>query len=86
MKPWNRSTNAERLDGNNGLLLSPYVDHLFDLCLITFDKAGHVVASPKLNPVVPRLWRLELGLGGRKFRKGQLPFLEFHQDEVFISA
>ena len=31
IKPWRScSTTAERLDGNNGLLLCPNVDHLFD--------------------------------------------------------
>jgi len=86
MKPWSQSTNAERLDGNNGLLLSPHVDHLFDRGLITFDRVGHVVTSPKLNPAVPKLWKLDLGVSGRKFRKGQIPYPEHHQDEVFLSA
>lgn len=30
IKPWKVSSNSERLDGNNGLLLSPHVDKLFD--------------------------------------------------------
>lgn len=30
IKPWVVSDNNERLDGNNGLMLSPHVDHLFD--------------------------------------------------------
>ncbi|MEI7785143.1 MAG: HNH endonuclease signature motif containing protein [Betaproteobacteria bacterium] len=30
IKPWVDSDNRERLDGHNGLLLSPHVDHLFD--------------------------------------------------------
>ena len=30
IKPWSKSTNQERLDGNNGLLLSPHIHHLFD--------------------------------------------------------
>ena len=29
-KPWRDSTNEERLDGENGLLLTPTIDHLFD--------------------------------------------------------
>ena len=29
-KPWRDSDNAERLDGENGLLLTPSIDHLFD--------------------------------------------------------
>jgi hypothetical protein len=29
-KPWRDATNEERLDGENGLLLTPSMDHLFD--------------------------------------------------------
>jgi hypothetical protein len=29
-KPWRDSTNGERLDGENGLLLTPSIDHLFN--------------------------------------------------------
>jgi putative restriction endonuclease len=29
-KPWRDSNNDERLDGENGLLLTPSIDHLFD--------------------------------------------------------
>jgi hypothetical protein len=28
--PWRDSSNEQRLDGENGLLLTPTVDHLFD--------------------------------------------------------
>ena len=36
IKPWRSSSNAERLDGENGLLLSPNVDFLFDRGFISF--------------------------------------------------
>jgi len=36
IKPWSASTNDEKLDGFNGLLLSPHVDHLFDRGFISF--------------------------------------------------
>jgi len=36
IKPWKLSSNIERLDGNNGLLLSPHIDKLFDLGWISF--------------------------------------------------
>ncbi len=31
IKPWKVSSNEERLDGHNGLLLSPYIDKLFSI-------------------------------------------------------
>jgi HNH endonuclease len=36
IKPWRDSTNRERLDPENGLLLAAHVDALFDKDLITF--------------------------------------------------
>ena len=40
IKPWRDSTDAEKLDGHNGLLLSPHVDHLFDRAYISFSDSG----------------------------------------------
>ncbi len=85
MKPWSRSDDVERLDGYNGLLLSPHIDSLFDRGLITFAKSGSVVVSPNLNPEVPRRWKLNFDQLGRRFTRGQIPYLEYHQDEIFQS-
>lgn len=49
IKPWRDSSNQERLDPMNGLLLQPTLDHLFDLGLITFDEAGIAMISPQLS-------------------------------------
>ena len=43
------ATDAERLDANNGLLLSSLWDAAFDGGLITFDDDGRAVASPLLT-------------------------------------
>ena len=83
MKPWRESNNTERLDGHNGLLLSPHVDHLFDRGLITFTNSGRVVASTRLNTVVPQLWNLDFSREGKRFSRKQIPYLEYHRDEVF---
>ena len=85
MKPWRASDNAERLDGHNGLLLSPHVDNLFDRGLITFRQNGDVLISRHLNPEVPIRWKLDLDHQGRRFSAGQLPFLEYHQELIFRS-
>src|ERR1700733_9349018 len=39
-KPWRDSTNDERLNGENGLLLTPSIDHLFDRGFIGFEGSG----------------------------------------------
>jgi len=45
-KPWRDCTNEERLDGENGLLLTPSIDHLFDRGFIGFDGNGNLIISP----------------------------------------
>ena len=86
MKPWKASSNQERLDGENGLLLSPHVDHLFDRGLITFRSDGSVVPSALLDPSIPQKWKLDLSIQGKSFKGKQLDYLTFHQDIIFKSA
>jgi putative restriction endonuclease len=45
-KPWRDSNNEERLDGENGLLLTPSIDHLFDRGFIGFEDSGRLIISP----------------------------------------
>lgn len=49
VKPWRSATNFERLSAENGLLLSPLYDKLFDLGLITFKTNGCIAVSPQLS-------------------------------------
>lgn len=46
IKPWKKSTNSERLDEWNGLLLSPNLDKAFDRGFITFETDGSIRLSP----------------------------------------
>lgn len=50
-KPWSFSTNEERLVKNNGLLLCPNHDAMFDKHLIAFDLQGEIVISQLLDEV-----------------------------------
>ena len=45
-KPWRDSSNDERLNGENGLLLTPSIDHLFDRGFISFEDSGNLIVSP----------------------------------------
>jgi hypothetical protein len=47
--PWSKTTDHERLDVNNGLLLSPTYDALFDKHLITFDNKGKIQLSDQIE-------------------------------------
>lgn len=44
IKPWRDATDTERLNGANGLLLSPHIDHLFDEGYITFSNDQELVS------------------------------------------
>lgn len=48
--PWKEATDEERLDVENGILLSPTFDALFDKYLITFDYKGSIVLSDDIAP------------------------------------
>lgn len=48
IKPWSKSDSREKLDGNNGLLLAPHIDHLFDKGFISFEDNGRLLRSEAL--------------------------------------
>lgn len=87
-KPWRDSNNIERLDGENGLLLTPDVDHLFDRGFISFEGSGKVLISPVAHRESIRKMGLEDALranvGG--FTAVQEAFLAFHRESVFLEA
>ena len=47
--PWSKSNDRERLDPENGILLSPDIDGLFDKYLISFKGSGGIIISNKIN-------------------------------------
>jgi hypothetical protein len=85
IKPWKLSDDREKVDGYNGLLLSPHIDHLFDRGWITFVDEGHLKASPNLDPMVFNTWRIEPDRNPPPFKIQQCEYLEFHREVVFKS-
>jgi putative restriction endonuclease len=83
IKPWSHSNDNEKLEGANGLLLAPHVDHLFDRGFISFANDGDVLVSRKLNPVVLDRWAISIPMNVGRFRPRQLEFLEYHRDEIY---
>jgi len=49
IKSWSESNDDERLDPNNGILLSPNIDSLFDKHLISFQDDGFIIISNKIE-------------------------------------
>ncbi len=46
---WSESNDEERLDVENGILLSPLFDSLFHRHLISFQDTGEIIVSNTLN-------------------------------------
>lgn len=49
IRPWAVSSNQQRLSSENGLLLSPLYDKLFDIGLISFTDLGQIIISTELE-------------------------------------
>jgi len=81
-KPWR--VKEKRLDGENGLLLTPTIDHLFDKGFISFEDKGDLIVSP----VADRSSLLKMGIRPEGkvsvgvFSEGQCGFLEYHRENV----
>jgi len=99
VKPWRVCETArERLDGANGLLLTPDADHLFDRGYISFGDAGDVMVSPRVPDDDLRrlgfeqLVRQRFGVSEASavwmtdaFQPDQNDYLAYHRSQVFIS-
>ncbi len=88
IKPWRDCDSAaERLDGANGLMLTPDVDLLFDRGFLSFADDGTALVSPRLDAA--DLGRMGLGdLAGRDrrpFRPRQAAYLAWHRRWVFLT-
>ena len=85
-KPWRDSTNEERLTGENGLLLTPTIDHLFDRGFIGFEDDGTLIISPVADR--PSLQRMGIETQAvvktGSFTQGQKQFLDFHRTSVLL--
>jgi len=83
IKPWSVSNDHEKLDPNNGLLLSPHVGHLFDRGYISFTDEGELLVSRALNPVVLSAWGLTGADSKKAFSENQRVYLAYHRKSVF---
>lgn len=85
IKPWRESVHApdERLDGNNGLLLAPHVDKLFDNGYISFNQNGTMIVSSELDQRILEQWRIDPRVNVGAFSDAQEVYLKFHRDVVF---
>lgn len=76
------------MDGENGLLLTPNADSLFDRGFISFDDDGILLLSPVLETQVLHQLGLpvERAMNVGQFTEGQKGYLAYHRREIFLEA
>lgn len=85
IKPWRDSSNKERLDVSNGLLLSPNLDAAFDSGLITFDSHGNIVLSGEMTgaPAYQLHINGKMRIDLKLLTQEHHGYLEHHRSQVF---
>ncbi len=81
IRPWRDSNDAQKLDGDNGLLLSPHVDRLFDKGWITFTNEGEVLIYGEAAQIL-KTWNISIKNVG-KFNAKQQVYLKYHRENIF---
>ena len=84
IKPWKDSNHSERLDGNNGLMLSPHIDHLFDQGYMTFERDGTMLLAANLPAEVKSRWQLEQAALPRHFSEQKWAYMQYHRAKRFL--
>src|SRR5688572_7152396 len=79
IKPWRDATDTERLDGANGLLLSPHIDHLFDEGYITFSSSQELLVVPEVREKLLDAWGIDGGVRVGDFSRRQNAYLDYHR-------
>lgn len=81
-KPWAASTDAERLDVYNGLLLAAHLDAAFDCGLITVEVDGAISVSSSLPVEALNLLHLHAGVRVTLSPRHE-PHMAWHRECVF---
>lgn len=84
IKPWSQSNHQERLDVNNGLLLCPNHDALFDKGYISFDDDGTILISASLDEVTKVFLNINETMK-IEMNEGQRHYIKWHREDIFKS-
>lgn len=80
IKPWAASTDHERLDPFNGLLLSTHADRAFDTGRITFNEDGSILISKEFRDAKLLGFHTDMGI---PVESNYAPFLKYHRQFVY---
>lgn len=82
IKPWSKSNNTEKLSVDNGLLLCPNHDKLFDLGYISFGADGNILISESLSETDRILLNADKNM--RLDLQGDMRhFIQYHRENIF---
>jgi putative restriction endonuclease len=82
IKPWRDSTNSERLDCYNGLLLNPNLDAAFDRGFISFSDNGGIIISEGLKAEA-ELLSISGDMELKKVDVEHMKYLKWHRENIF---
>lgn len=84
IKAWKDSNDDERLDVDNGFLLCPNHDKVFDKGFISFEDDGSILISDKLDATNKKSLNVNPNMS-IKLTKGNKIYLKYHRENYFDS-
>lgn len=86
IKPWKDSSDSEKVDVHNGLLLRADIDALFDKGLISFLDCGKMLISDQLTPAQQHTLPFDVSLKIKSVPGRMKNYLKYHRAEIFKGA
>ena len=83
IKPWKESSDYEKLDPNNGLLLCPNHDALFDKGYITISNNSEILISDSIKEDTRIFLNINLNFTKTKITTDQQKYLNWHREYIF---
>lgn len=84
IKPWSVSDDIEKIDHNNGLVLTPTYDKLFDQGFISFEDNGTILMSPYISPLNIKKMNLAQGrVYVIPLSEKRKAYLAYHRKNIF---
>lgn len=84
IKPWSQSNHQERLDANNGLLLCPNHDSLFDKGFISFNDDGSILISDSLEEATKVFLNINESIS-LEMNDSQRQLMKWHRENIYHS-
>lgn len=85
IKPWTVSSPSERVDDDNGLLLCPNHDKVFDKGLISFDDEGNILISGALTDKNLLFLNINPNMKISISTKGK-EYMKYHREMVYLDS